>query len=868
MAPSFVSRADLEIGLRAAAGFVLVAGALVSFRSSAPGNDVDSLAAAIGAQVHGVVAPKDIRWEPSRGAVTDALRGRFAIVLASAAAGGARDVYRVRIRVSPEGHPIEIGEAYNLTSTPLGDDHALVLQGNHAAFATFAYGQEQSVTALDLAGEGSQNAAESTIDRLTSALTNFQQTGTTTGIARVDVGFEQPAERLGLTLDEKDLSMTLANDEGERQAVLDLDRGELLRAVAGLHADPARHLPKRPLIWAVDTVRAVSFVGPKQIAWLEEKVFAVKDTLKQTAFKMHGQDDTDTLAGSADPPQVIDSSAASADDGAWPPAKISSIWKTAEPGEGEWMPRGGTWMKKFPVPKGASTAAAAPPPFYETFVRPDEARPYAKVILVAMDMRQLELEMEAGTEDPKPLTGQHGPGRLPRDPAVLSRVVAAYNGAFKTEHGNYGMMVHRRVLLPPQPAAATVILTADGRSGFGTWGKSPNVTGVVGVPDGDITSFRQNLDPLLDHGVVNPTGRALWGYTLPGNGMQTERSGICVTSAGHMMYAWGDDVSATMLGKAMKMAGCSYGMHLDMNPHHTGFVFTSINQIKGHDYHSELLSPLMEISTDRYIEYAPKDFFYMLYRDPTPPPIGAATWSADPGTQPAPSWSPGVWATKLAIDDEDVELTSFEGGRATLALAAGTKEPDARTGAAPSRELDDADKKRVVASVTTGVAAEHGMRGLTTAGKVLLPMTQGEGLTTLVLPHDGSAHLMAPGETVSAGDSAIELPLLATAGTPTALARLPYLRAKHAAAFHAALGLGPDGKLVVATADAPSPLAITDALIRAGCTQVVLLDRGEQASATIRRAGTDHPPVARADETTIYFLAKPMRARSFRFDAE
>ena len=862
-----MSKETLHIGLRAAGGFALLAGFLTALRGRAPDNDVDALANAIGAHVHGTVAAKDIRWEPSRGMITDALVGRFAIVLASAEPGGARDVYRVRIRVSPEGHPIEVADAFNLTSTPLGDDHALVVHGDHAAFATFAYGQEQSVTALDLGGEGSQNAAEKTLDEVTSALTNLQQTGTTAGVGRIDVGFEQPAERLGLRLADRQLAMTLATGEGDREAVLDLDRGELTPALPGLHADPARHLPKRFIFWAVDTVRAVPWIGPRPIAWLEEKVFAVKDTLKQTAFKMHGADDTETLAGNPDPPQVLDSSAASADDGAWPPTKIASIWKTSEPGEGEWKPRGGTWMKKFPVPKGAPAGDAPPPPFYETFVRPDDARPYAKVILVAMDMRQLDLEMEAGTEDPKPLTGQHGPGRLPRDPQVLQRVVAAYNGAFKTEHGNYGMMVHRRVLLPPQPAAATVILTEDGRAGFGTWGKTTNVSGVVGVPDGDILSFRQNLDPLLDKGVVNPTGRALWGYTLPGNGMQTERSGICVTGAGHMMYAWGDDVSATMLGKAMKMAGCAYGMHLDMNPHHTGFIFTSINQLKGHDYHSEILSPLMEISTDRYIEYAPKDFFYMLYRDPTPRPIDRAIWSPDPGTQPAPSWSPGIWATKLTVDEEEVELTSFESGRATLALAAGTKEPDARTGATPSHELDADDKKRVVASVTTGVANDRSMRGLTTAGKVVLPMTRADGLVTLVMPHDGPPHFLAPTETIATGDSALELPLLVDHATPTPLARAAYLRGKHSAPSHAALGFGDDGKLVLATSDAPSPAPLAEALIRAGCTRVVLLDRGDQASATIRRAGTDHPPVARSDETTVFFLAKPMRARAFRFDA-
>jgi hypothetical protein len=86
-----------------------------------------------------------------------------------------------------------------------------------------------------------------------------------------------------------------------------------------------------------------------------------------------------------------------------------------------------------------------------TFVRLDDERPYTRVLLVAMDMRQLELGMQAGVEDPVPLVGPRGDGRIPRTPGLLPRVVGAFNGAFKTEHGAYGMAVDGRVLLPPQP---------------------------------------------------------------------------------------------------------------------------------------------------------------------------------------------------------------------------------------------------------------------------------------------------------------------------------------------------------------------------------------------------------------------------------
>ncbi len=842
---------------------LLGAGAAVAValaRGGAPGNSIQSLADAMGEATSGHVAPQDVRWEPSGGELSDYVLGRWALVLSSATPGGPRDVWRVRVRVSPEGHPVALGGAHDLTDTPLGDDHALVVRGDRAAFATYAYGQEQSVTALYLGGEGAQNTAIKPLDRATAYVTNLQQTGSGVGVGRIDVSFEQPPERLGLTLGDSALAIDLGDRVGTRHAALDLVHGDLAAPVHGVHAQPARHLPKRFIFWAVDTVRAVT--GPAPIAWLEEKVFAARDTLKQTAFKLHGPTDTDTLA--AVPPKVLDTANLS-DDSAWPPADIPSIWKTAEPGEGQWKPFQPAWMKRFPAPAGGKP----PPAFYQTFVRPDEARPYTHIILVAMDMRQLDLQMEAGTEDPKPLTGAAGPGRLPRDPAVLTRVVAAFNGAFKTEHGNYGMMVHKRVLLPPQPSAATVVVLADGRAGFGTWGNTTDIGGLLGIPDADIDSFRQNLDPLVDGGKVNPTKRLLWGYTLPGTTMETERSAMCVTRAGHMMYGWGDDTNATSLGKALLAAGCDYAIHLDMNPHHTGFIFTTIHDLKTHDYHSELLTPLMGVSTDRYIEYAPKDFFYMLMRDPTPAPLDGVAWEPDAGTQPPPAWSPGLWQAGVTEHGAAVSVVSVVSGRATFAVAAGTAEPDAGTGSAPPHEIDAGDEAKVVMTVGMGVARDDRPRGLIISGKNVFPVRRGAGMGVLVVHRGGRLAILTGAEALEAGPGvdAVELPLVLDGGQLTTDARLSFLRKADGAQPHAVLGIAPDGRVMVARGDTLSPAPLGEALAHARCTRAVLLDRGVSSTAPVRRAGTGAPPVARDPETRLFVMAKAMKPRAFHFEA-
>ena len=827
--------------------------------------DAAQLAAELGRSASGTVRPEDVRWEPSGGLLSDLIVGRFVLFLTSDTEGGPRDLQRARVRIAPEGQPLAFAAPRNLTATPLGDDHSLVVNGSHAAYATFAFGQEQSITALDLEGEGAQNVTLKLHDRVMAAITNWQLTGGASGVGRVDVTLEQPAQRVGLALSDAMLDIALADDDRARRptrsAKLDLTRTELMpQAAAGMRVEGRRHLTKPPVFWAVDTVRAVPWIGPAPIAWLEEKTFALRDTLKQAKFKVTagGEALAREPEQTAPPAAILDGSQAAADLGHWPPSSIHSMWKTPEPGEGEWTVPTQPWVRHLPTPPHGE---APPSLFYRAFVRPDEERPYAKVVLLAMDMRQLDLELEAGSEDPKPLTGPPGFGRIPRDPAVYTKIAAAFNGGFKTEHGAYGMMLKKRVLLPPVPGIATVIITKDGRYGLGTWGSNKDIGGILDVEPGEILSFRQNLDPLVDNDKVNPSGRSQWGFTLPGTTMQTERSGLCVTNAGHLLYAWGDDVSATTLGKAMKMASCVYGMHLDMNPHHTGFIFTNITELKGRNYKSELLDKQMEIDTARYIEYAPKDFFYMVLHDPTPPALEASerSWEPDPGVQPAPPWMAGLWRTTVGT----IDVLEVEPARASFRVRAGTKEPDSRSGGARAHELGEDDAHRVLFALTLGTAEPKHPRGLATDGRISLPMSGVEGSAALVANEDGQLSI-ARARTlgaVPARTDAVELPLLIEDGKKVALG--------HAEArSRAALGITPAGRVYVARAVGESGVdGLADVLKHAGCTQAVLLDRGAGAHGSLFRAGTATPPRSRYDESTLYAMGKPLLPRGFRFES-
>jgi hypothetical protein len=789
--------------------------------------------------------------------------GRRVLFLASAPGEDTRDVWRACVNLSPEGSVLRVAGAHDLTNTPLGDDHALVVRGAHAAFATRAYGQEQSVTVLSLEGEGAQNKAEKLSDRLMAAATNVQQTGTASGIGRVDVSFDFPATAAALAIDDTAVAITAFDAHGPHEARFDLVRGELGDAPgrgaaepsgrgAGMHADASVHLPKLFSHWVVDTLRAVPWIGPAPIAWAEDQALAVRDAYRRLTFKPNAGA-TDVVSSAEPPPPVLDTSQASLDEGHWPPPRIPTIWKQAEPGEGEWEAPDLPWLRKVP---GVTADAYAP--FYRTFVRPDEERPYVKVLLVAMDTRQLDLDMEAGIEDPEPLTGPHGPGRIPRDPAIYRRVAAAFNGAFKTEHGHYGMMVHKRVLLPPVPGAATVVVLDDGRVGLGTWGTERKVGGLVGVADEGIQSFRQNLDALLDRGQVNPTGRSQWGFTLPGKGAQTERSGLCVTTSGHLLYAWGDDVSATALARAMKLGGCDYAMHLDMNPYHTGFIFTAIDDFSGKKYRTQLLTSAMSIQPDRYVQYAPKDFFYVMVHDPTPPPLaGASPWTADGGAQPPPHWLPGIWSTRVDAEQASVELVDVEPGRATWRVRAGGGEASV----APAKDLDDTDAKRVLLAVGAGVDTSKHPRGIAMDGRVGVSVRGGAESGAVAVGADGQLSVVRAADVTSIEEheDVMELPLLvwdakALATTPGPLQP------------RAALGVTESGRVLVARGTVASEEPLADALVRAGCVRAVILDRGTKATGLLDRTGTPAPPRARYDESVLYAISTPLRPRGFHFD--
>ena len=818
-----------------------------------PPRTVEGLAEFLGGSIGGIVKPDEMIWEQSPGVVEEMLLGRRVLFLGATSSGAARDLYRARVRVTLDGQPLSVSAVRNVTDTPVGDDAALEARGDRATFATLAFGRIQGLSVLDLGGIRPSDRPEGLFDRVLLAINSFQDTGSFAGLGRTNIVLDVPAQSAKLTLNPPSLDIDFGENgrglhyETEQRSLRAQDGGEPYAA----RVVPEVHVPKPLVLWLVDTVRAE--VGPEPIAWLENQVFGAKDSLKRASFNMFAsKQETALKAVSTEQvvAKVLDASDFEHAADSWPPPTVPSIWKDPKPGEGEWTPVTYGFLKPM---RGLPDGAKPPAYFYRTVIRPDPDRPYSELVLVAMDMRQLELGMQAGYEDPKPTTGSPGEGHLPADPAVYSRVVGTFNGAFKTQHGAYGMMVNRRVLLPPVKGGATVIVNDASEVGLGSWPPSDEIPA-------NILSFRQNLDPLVEDGVANPTGRRLWGWQIEGTSVMTQRTALCVTPAGHLYYAWGEEIDGPTLGKALRQAGCSYAMHLDMNPAHSGFVYTDVVNPKKAEYHLKLADERMTIPPEKFVRWSAKDFFYVMVRDSTPHDPSDIVWTADGGAQPTPAWLPGVYTSKVTMGSVDVDLTSFEPGHVEFRFRAGTREPVASTAPGLKTSLDDAAEHRVIAAVGLGHTTDSTRYGFAFGASATIALRS--GYATLVVAPDKAARIEAPGSTptLAADEEAVQLPLLVEDGKLE-----PRARERGDMRRRAALCITPTERLIVASATHDTSDTLAAALLRVGCTRVVELDRGSHHPAFLHRAGSDTPPVASYETSVLYALGRPMQPRAFRW---
>ncbi len=669
--------------------FVALAAVLASLGGTGPVSHEEMLEIQIGKTFGMTVKPDTLVWiqgEREAGLGTATLRSEVAFLASSGSDSGC-DLYRAQVRVGPGEHLVFAGSLYNLTNSCAGDDYIIAASTHHVVVGTRVQNQVRSLTIFDFSGQRFPGDDWSTLQRILARVTDLQRTGRLSGIGRMNVRFEKPP---------KDVKLMFLEENNRKLLLVELSYGIGVQHLTTINPETGIsrnddvvvvkevRLPKRPILWLVDTIRAVSWIGPGPIEWAEGRFFALRDRMRRFAYEFKGEEEFEE-DGEEPQFEALYSEQIQLAPGLqigqepklvpWPPDPIEPpVFKKLRKGEGTWLPG---------APEFVRTLPGAPPVVYRTFVRSDIRRPYVRVKLLAMDMRQLDLHMVAGHEDPRSTTGSTGTGRIPRDPRILHRIIAAFNGAFKTEHGAYGMMVERNVLLPPKDDAASIATYDDGSVSMGSWPKNMEIPG-------DMLSYRQNIDPLVEDGVVNPRRRYLWGFTLDEDirNMNTIRSGICMHEAGHLIYAWGEDLTAGTLGIAMNAAGCVYGMHLDMNPFHTAYVFyrfeDELKKSGRPEFKGEIALKEMRFSPNRYVNGAPKDFFFVTLKDTSPPGDG---WISENLAQPAPAFIPAIFTAKIG----DAQVVAADLSRIRASIFPGEIPESFGPGSSSDKKSDDDD---------------------------------------------------------------------------------------------------------------------------------------------------------------------------------
>lgn len=580
----------------------------------------------------------------------EALWNRPRFLFVGARPGETPDVYLGRGRFDVGGRLRALSAPSNLSRTPGAREHSLLVTQGRAAWLVSTEGAHAAVELATFeplrgpvdvvrcwvlraseCGASARPQDQQTWTRLEQwqdRISRWQQYGMAENVSRARLRIEPLAHDARLSWAPEGISLDV---DGERivsafpgpKAVEPPPSSSLSER---FHYEPEPSArPGNVTTWLAEALRETS-LGEQGVALLKAVGFAGRDYAARAAGALSEKDPSELLHD--DLGHLLQGRARGAADGAWegwPPAPL-------EPPLGKALENEGAWLSLDDDPfvaKGPQGRA----PFLFSFVRPDAQRPYVRVYVMLWDPRRVELHAVGGTVEPRSSTGERGSGRVPRDPKVLRRLVGAFNGAFRTRHGEFGMAAGGTVYLPPKPYAATVATLTDGSTRLGTWPDRP------GLPR-DIVSYRQNLTPLLQDGVPNPYRRHYWGGMPEGwqHESYTVRTALCLTRDGYLAYLYGDHLNPSSLIAAAQAARCDYALHLDMNAGHTGFelyrVFDaaapapavgplesswqargSVTGAPGYEYVARRLTkhmPLMNFP--RYVHREQRDFFYLTLR--------------------------------------------------------------------------------------------------------------------------------------------------------------------------------------------------------------------------------------------------------------
>jgi len=746
-----------------------------------PEPKVDELRAWLGERVEHGVSVSELRWEPRGGALEELVFGRGVWFLAAAAAGAPRDLYRAWVRLTPNGQPLSVRRVVRVTDTRDADESGLVLEDGRVLFGVVARGRVAAVSVLE--------PARSVGPRPLTRLFLRESTGDSAGFARTDLVLDVNASAAAVTLEHSLVRVELSGSD--RKLTYDLEHHAFTDGSLGF-----AHALERPTREGSAWLELVALSR----AWFGSELTALAGRA-WFRFAHRAETAAPERAATHEPATVV------------APGFRPLVHPLLKP------------------PLGTDPAAGgADPYFFRATVHADANGGSAPIELVALDLRQLELGVGAGSEYPAPDFGVAGDGRLPRDTGHYRRIVAVFNAGPEAAYRRYGAMTDGRLLAPPEAQHPSLVVTRSQRVRLGPWLSGDEVPA-------DVTSFTERRTALVSAGVAVPSE----------DDSVRRRTAVCALGDGRLVYAYAEAADANALARELARAGCEYALPLAASPEALGFALADVRSPR--DGRFELVVPGMDFDARATLDGTTRDFFYVLVRDMTPKLPSSVTWTPDGGTQPSPAWLPGVLHGELTLGGVTVALESFAGGRFDFKVRPGPLEPGAK-GQAWSGALAADDRARALAEIELGHATGATRLGLALGTLIPLPLRPSNA--TLVVG-SGTARILAPGEavTLAAGEHAVQLPLLADDSGVTERAR-----ERGDQRLRAALCVTEDARVVIATLrhDSSDPLAV--ALRAAGCTRVVELDRGSHHPALLDRAGTDSPPREAPESTTLWVLGR------------
>lgn len=347
-----------------------------------------------------------------------------------------------------------------------------------------------------------------------------------------------------------------------------------------------RHVPWfGPMV--ADQLRAM--VGSERVTALEETVAGVEDRVQQATSNGKARSLSD-----ATPSELLVNVAPRAEtvEDALPHAVGALYPKTASAEDGTWQ--------AVTARTGKSGA------MYRTIVHPDSERVYAELFVFALDLSKVSVHAVAGSVEPKsaePVDAAR-PGVIPD--ADRGELLAAFNGGFKAEHGQFGMMVDGTELLAPKPQSCTFAATNDGGLRIAPW-----------TALGENTAFswwRQTPGCMVQGGELHPGLRAAdsrnWGATLEGKTV-IRRSAVGLSADGRTLFVGiSNSTTARALALGMQHVGARDVAQLDVNFSFPRFLLyregeggalSAVGAVRGLLY-----------QPDEYLGHAStRDFFYV-----------------------------------------------------------------------------------------------------------------------------------------------------------------------------------------------------------------------------------------------------------------